>query len=257
MKKVAFVCILFLILSCSKKDSKIDLTSKTEAFYIENDATTSYLGQKTVKVTVFDTMLNSVCTSSFVQFEDLTQTGIKILFNKNGTTFPSSSIYPSGGGGQVNAQFSLCNILPCNSSVCPTASDVIPLMKASYDSVHIASYTELTKYIEKDSTTAFLGQETLRLTRIDTTTTAFIYTVGSSPRTYCLSNLLEIENLTDKTVEVTIYNPLAPTPTVWKKTVILPRQKAGEKFNLQGTFTCLYCCASNAQVIAKIKATYN
>ena len=63
--------------------------------------------------------------------------------------------------------------------------------------------------------------------------------------------------LTDKTVEVTIYDPLSPIPIVWKKMQIMARQKAGEKFNLQGTFTCLYCCASNAQVIAKIKATYN
>lgn len=72
-----------------------------------------------------------------------------------------------------------------------------------------------------------------------------------------MSNLLEIENLTDKTVEVTIYNPLAPTPTVWKKIVIAPRQKAGEILNLQGVFSCIFCCASNAQVIAKIKVAYN
>ena len=252
MKNVAFVCVLVSFFACKK-----DLTSKTEAFYIENDATTSYLGQKTVKVTVYDTMMNSVCSSSYVQFEDLTQTGIKILFNKNGTAFPSSSIYPNGGGGQVNAQFNLCNIFPCNSSVCPTALDVIPLMKASYDSVYISSHTELTKYIEKDSTSVFLGQETVKLIRIDTITTRFIYTVNSSPRPECISNLLEIENLTDKTVEVTIYDPLAPIPVVWKKMQIMARQKAGEKFNLKERFICLYCCASNAQVIPKIKVTYN
>lgn len=162
MKNVAFVCVLVLFFACKK-----DLTSKTEAFYIEKDSTTAYLGKQTVKVTVFDTMMNSVCSSNYVQFENLTQTGMRIVLNKNGAAVSSSTIFPTGGF-QVNAKFDLCSILPCNTSQCPTASDVIPLMKVFYDTTYIRSYNETSKYIEKDSTSVFLGQETLRLTRVDT-----------------------------------------------------------------------------------------
>jgi hypothetical protein len=251
MKNVAFVCVLFLFFACKK-----DLTYKTEAFYIEKDSTTAYLGQKTVKVTVSDTLMNSTCSSSYVEFENLAQTGIKIFLLKNGVVVSSSILFRNGGT-KTNAKFDLCGIFPCNTSICPTASDVIPLMKITYDTTFVNSRTEITKYIEPNSNSVFLGQETIRLTRIDTTTTSFTYTVGTSPRTYCLSNQLALENLTDKTVEVTIYNGLAPTLVVWKKTVIQPRQKAGEKFNLQQAFDCYYCCSHNSQVIPKIKVNYN
>lgn len=220
-------------------------TNQSEAFYVERDSTTAYFGKETVKVTVSDTLIDSICYRSIVQFENLAQTGVYINVN-NRFDFPA--IYPNNSS-KINERVNLCTIFPCNTSVCPNASRVIPLMKVVY-STYVNPNTEVTKYIEKDSISAFIGQETLKLTR--SFSADFV-----GMKSFCSTNLLEIENLTDKTVEVTIYNPLAPTPTVWKKIVIAPRQKAGEILNLQGVFSYSYSCAKNAQVVEKMKVTYN
>ena len=169
MKNVAFVCVLFLFFACKK-----DLTFKTETFYIEKDSTTAYLGQKTVKVTSFDTSNGKYCTSSVIRFINLSSEGfIKIYFVKDGQVIPSIAVIvnsnPNGAFG--DEKLDLCSILPCGTKECPTAIDLIPLMRVSYDKRSTYARKNEARYVEKDSTSAFMGQETLNLISSDSGST--------------------------------------------------------------------------------------
>ncbi len=254
MKKVAFVCILVLLFSCKK-----DLTFRTEAFYIEKDSTTAYLGQKTVKVISTDTSNGTYCSSSFARFERLSGLGYyKVSFSKNGIILTSVIVNSNPNGAFGDAKVDLCNILPCSTKECPTASDLIPLMSVVYDTSYRNTFTITRIYTENDSTSAFFGQETLKLTVKDTTT-SFRSVIGTYTGS-CKGNLLEIENLTNKTVKIVIYNKLVPTLIEWKNIEIPPRQVTNERLDLTtGGFSCssIGCCIDPSLVIPKMKVTYN
>jgi hypothetical protein len=126
------------------------------------------------------------------------------------------------------------------------------------DQAEIRSFTNVDTYIEKDSTTLFFGKETLKLIIVDSLIEYNYPSTGySKPR--CTSNLLEIENLTDKTVKIIIYSGLAPTSVEWKRTEIQPRRKSNEKFDLGQNFSCSsgLCCGNASVLIPKMKVTYN
>ena len=222
-------------------------TSQKEVIYIEKDSTTAYLGQGTIKLNFSDTVINSACASSFVKFQNLTQRTVRINFSGR-----SIIVYAN-----TNAVQNLCEL--CPSSECPNKEAVVSSMTVKYDTNRISRYTGFVKYIEKDSATAFLGQETLKLTISTVDLTLFSAQIGWG-KPSCQSNLLEVENLTDKNVKVVFYSGVAPAGTFYvEKTLeIPPRQKASEQVNVRQLFSCIYsCCPDFPKILSLMKVTYN
>ena len=223
-------------------------TSQKEVIYIEKDSTTAYLGQGTIKLNFSDTTINGVCASSFVKFENLTQQTVKINFS-------GRSIFV---GPNKNSVENLCEL--CYLSMCPNKEALVSSMTVKYDTNRISRGIRSVNYVEKDSTTAFLGQETLKLTISTLDLTLFSVIIGWS-KPYCQSNLLEVENLTNKNVKVIFYSGSAPSGTffVVQTLEIPPRQKASEQVDVRQVIgSCYYsCCPDFTKVISVMKVTYN
>ncbi|MBL7817545.1 MAG: hypothetical protein JNL70_21245 [Saprospiraceae bacterium] len=258
MKNFAFLCVLFLVLSCSKEKNSV---SKTEAFYIEKDSTTAYLGQKTVKVTLFDTVMNSICSSSFLKLENLTAKDLTIGYLHNNIFIGAELGTKLGSRYSSSAVIDLCKTYDCQTG-CPNIEQIMTKLIAKYDSTKIDTLRTVEKYIEKDSTSAFFGKETLKLSTLGLSLIYVKYGTSSSYySSKCLNNFLEIENLTEKQVTISI-NFYGPLGNEWKRVVIAPRQKSTESLDLVlGYFNCGVpysgCCNNINQVLYFTKVTYN
>ena len=257
MKGITLVLgILFLLFSCKPKDEPVISpppppevkTSIKEVTYVEKDSTTPYLGQGTVKLTSYDTLINSVCSGSALELENLVDKIAYIsLFTSAGNLVDSVAV---GGRSKFYKKLDLCRLYGCSQN-CPTAETALPLIKVRYqkDYVFVPTDTTTVKYTEKDTTSSFFGIETLKLTIIRTNQFA-------SNKLFCAAfRVVEVENLTNKNANVQFGGG------VWilvGSTQVAARQKV----NLNIDLCPFFCgtplpCAPAENVPTRLNVTYN